>query len=163
MRDLIHWISQYIEMTWYNERLYILRDTMYWGQNLKTEKKKDFDLNTFNLSIYEVSPCIKSSQYIERFNVSSLSLHQVISMHQKISTLNLAPTVYLKQQGRHPANSCEKSWIFLNLFQFVWIWLNLLEYYLLSRFLLMHYGQTDRRTKPLIKLLYAANKGAFLR
>ena len=38
------------------------------------------------------------------------------------------------KQGRHPANSCEKSWILLNLFEFVWIYLNLLEFYLFSRF-----------------------------
>ena len=28
------------------------------------------------------------------------------------------------EQGRHPANSCEKSWILLNLLVFVWIYLN---------------------------------------
>ena len=36
---------------------------------------------------------MKPSQYIERFNISSLSLKQIILMHQKIATLNLAPTV----------------------------------------------------------------------
>ena len=145
-------------MTWYNERLHILRDSMYWGQNLSFFQLSDFVLNvlnfsvyevsdcikssqyierldilnlsiywddliewetsyierfnvlwtkaknwkkkivlnTLNLSIYEVSQCIKSSQYIERFNISSLSLYQVISMYQKISNLNLAPTVKIE-------------------------------------------------------------------
>ena len=48
LRDSIYLVSQYIEMTWYNERLHILRDSMYWGQNLKTEKKKDFVLTSDN-------------------------------------------------------------------------------------------------------------------
>ena len=34
-----------------------------------------------------------------------------------------------RKQGRHPANSCEKSWIFLNLLELIWIYLN-------SRFLI---------------------------
>ena len=144
LRDSIYQVSQYMEMTWYNERLHILRDSIYWRQNLKSEKKQDFVLNTMNLSIYKVSYCIKSSQYIERFKISSLSmywwldtkrdfiyweiqciedkiflffsfqilfsihwisqyierfdvsnllLYEVISMYQKISTLNLPPTV----------------------------------------------------------------------
>ena len=67
MRDLIHWISQYIEMTWFNERLHIMRDSIYWGQNLKTEKKKNF-----------------CPQYIESLNISNLSFYQVISIYWKI-------------------------------------------------------------------------------
>ena len=39
------------------------------------EKKKDFVLNTMNLSTNEVSHCIKSLQYIEIFNISSLSIY----------------------------------------------------------------------------------------
>ena len=70
-------------MTWYNERFYILRDSMYWGQNLSFFQFSNFVLNIWSLI---VSHCIKSSQFIERFNVSSLLLYQVISMYQKIST-----------------------------------------------------------------------------
>ena len=59
----------------YNERLHILRDSMYWGQNHSFFQYSAFFLNTSNLSIYEVSHCMKSSQYIERFNISSLSIY----------------------------------------------------------------------------------------
>ena len=50
--------------------------------------------------MYEGPHCIKSSQYIERFNVSSLSLSQDISMYQKISTLNMPPAVYGVEERR---------------------------------------------------------------
>ena len=63
-------------MTWYNERLYrLLRDSMNWRQNLSFFQFSDFVLNTLNLSIYKVSHCMKSPQYIERFNISSLSIY----------------------------------------------------------------------------------------
>ena len=97
----IYWETRYIESLNILRWLDTIRDFIHKKIHCIEEKIlfffhfSDFVFKKLNLSIYELSHCINSSQYIETFNVSNLSLYQVISMYQKIFTLNLPPTAFL--------------------------------------------------------------------